>query len=313
MKKYVIVTIPILCVGFFVYLYLSWALSARVLFPVSSYEKTINTINTSWGKPYEQWLALLPEGEPFEVTTFDNLQLKGTYFQVSDSSTCAIIMAHGWGSTWLGMIKYIPAFDSCNCDYVFYDHRAHGASDGEYATGGMYESRDLLAITDWVNSEKGFADQQIGWVGSSWGAATSIMAGADPRSVAFIVADAPFKDWYSAVFERGIREYGAHVKVLAPGVIQAVNMRADINFYNASPIDAIGEVNEPLLLMHSKGDEATASQQSVDMAQQMNKGNSQFHHLDWGNDHVKDVLNNTEEFTAIVYSFLQRHAPQVLK
>ncbi|MEM9326686.1 MAG: CocE/NonD family hydrolase [Bacteroidota bacterium] len=313
MKKFVIISLPIFLVGVIIYSLISWALSERVLIPESSYEKTINSINENWGKPYDYWLGLLPEAVPFTVETFDGLELRGNYFALSDSSTCAIIFAHGWGSTWPGMIKYVPAFENCNCDYVFYDHRVHGESGGQYATGGIYEANDLLAVTDWVNAQKGFSDGQIGWMGSSWGAATSIMAGVDRRSVAFIIADAPFQDWYSAVFERGVREYGAGVKLLSLGVIQAVELRSGIDFQEASAVEIINQVDEPILLLHSKADSATASTQSVNLAANMKQQNSEFHHLDFGNDHVKDVLNNTEEWRNLVEGFLRKQAPQVLK
>ena len=295
-----------------IYLFISWSLSGRVIFPESSFEKTKKTIENDWSRSYPEMIGQLPQGVPFEVETFDGLMLKGRYFK-GDSTNCAIIMAHGWGETWHGMLKYVPAFDDCNCDFVFYDHRVHGESDGKYATGGINEAKDLLAVTNWVNRKTGYADDQIGWVGSSWGAATSIYAGVDDRTMAFIIADAPFQDWYSAVFERAIKEYGSGIKIISGGVMQVVNFRTGVDYKEASARNLVAEVDEPFLLIHSKADSATASFQSVNIAANMNKDNSRFYHTEFGNDHVRDVLNNTEDIRNIVSSFLKEFAPQMIE
>lgn len=308
-KRIGIILVILLVVG---YLFLCWNLSALVLFPDSSFDKTKTTIEEEWGKTYPEMIALLPQGEPFEIASFDETVIKGRFFK-NDGSDCAIIMAHGWGETWHGMLKYVPAFENCNCDFVFYDHRVHGESGGKYATGGLKESKDLLAVTDWTKEKTGLPDDQIGWVGSSWGAATSIYAGVDERSMAFIIADAPYQDWYSAIFERAIKDYGDGIRIVSGGVMQVVNMRAGVNYKDASARDLISQVDEPILLMHSKDDTQTASFQSVNIAANMNQDNSEFYLLEFGNDHVKDVLNNTEDVQNIVSSFLRSRAPQMIE
>ncbi len=294
------------------YLLISWSLSKRVVTPTGSFEDTKEEIRKFWGTTYEEIMAGLPVPESFDVQSFDELTIKGKYFQLSDSSTCAIIFAHGWSENWPGMLKYAPLFDSCQCDLVFYDHRAHGESGGKYATGTVNEAKDLLSVTRWANQQKGFAMDQIAWVGCSWGAATSLVAGATDEDVAFIIADSPFQDWYSAVFERALKEYGAPIKLLAGGIMKAVGIRAKVNTKEASPLLKAKEIKEPVLLIHSMADSATAYQQSVNISKQLNK-QSEVHFTKWGNPHVKDVVYNLEECREIVNSFIARKKPGFLK
>lgn len=258
-------------------------------------------------------MAEMPVPESFSVTSTDGLKLSAKYFETSDSSTCVIIFSHGWGAIWADMLKYAPLFSDCNCDFVMYDHRVHGESEGEYATGGLKEAQDLWLLTEWLQNNKSMPLSQIGWIGSSWGAASSIIAGADQRNVGFIIADSPFQDWNAAVFERAIRDYGSGIKFLAVGVMQVVSLRAGVDYKKASALDNVSAIEEPLLLIHSEGDQETASTQSVNISKNMKPDHTQFHHTPWGNDHVMDVVANTNEFRSIVNDFLKQEAPQFLK
>lgn len=299
-----ILTISLVMVGL-MYLAISWVLSNRVLKPNASHEKTVEKIATYWGTTYEDLMSVLPKPTDFSVTTFDQLRLKGKYFNVSDSAQCAIIMAHGWGVTWANMLKYVPTISDCGCNLVMYDHRAHGKSGGDYGTGGINEAKDLLVVTEWLQKKYGFTDKQVGWFGSSWGAAAALTAGANAKNVAFIIADAPFQNWYSAVFERAERDYGNGITLIAPGVMQIVNFRAEVDYLDASVLNIADQIEEPVLLIHSQADQATGSIQSVNISKKLNT-NSTFHHTRWGNKHVMDVVNNQKEFKELVDEFLKK-------
>jgi len=191
----------------------------------------------------------------------------------------------------------------CPCNLVFYDQRAHGASGETYPTGGILESKDLYAVTSWVNQQKNIPFDRIGWLGSSWGAAASLQAGAMDQDVAFIIADSPFQDWYSAVFERAILEYGSYVKLLAPTVFTIVNFKTGVNYKNASALLSANKINEPVLLIHSKTDPETSSSQSVNISKNLRSPHSVFYETEWGNLHTQDVVNDPENYKILVDKF----------
>lgn len=296
----------ILLAGILTYLLVAYLLSNRVLQTNSSFERTLKDIETYWGTTYEEMIALLPPPTDFDVKGVDEVIIRGKYFNVSDSASCVFIFAHGWARSWPNMLKYYPMVDECGCNIVMYDHRAHGSSGGNFPTGGIMEGKDLLSVTNWVAQNKKYQWDQIAWLGSSWGAATVLMAGAEDQNPAFIVADSPFQDWYSAIFERAIRDYGAGIRIIAPGVMQMVNWRAGIDYREANAFEKVRLIEEPVLLIHSAGDPETSSQQSVRIAQNLND-QSVFHHTDWGNIHVMDVINNTEELEDILLDFIQKN------
>ena len=295
----------------FLYLGICWYLSSLILSPESSLALSKEKIKTEWETSYEAMIKLLPKPVDFTVNSFDGVPLKGKYFACEDSPKCVIIAAHGWTGTWIEMLKYVPVLADCSCDLVFFDHRGHGLSGKAYPTGGINESKDLLAITAWVQKTKGVEDHKIGWLGSSWGAATVLKAGATGKQVGFIIADAPFQDWYSAIFERAERDYGSWTKLVSIGMMKLVNWRTGIDYKKASPLNATKHITIPILLIHSQMDNSTNSTQSVNISKQLN-AKSIFHHLTWGGDHTLDVVLYKDKFRKLINDFLRTFDKQYL-
>lgn len=303
-----------LAVGLLILLYLSicWFLSSQILSPESSLALSQEKIKTIWGTSYEAMIKLLPKPVDFTIRSFDDVPIKGKYFACEAPPKCVIIAAHGWTGTWAEMLKYVPVFADCACDFVVFDHRAHGLSGKAYPTGGINESKDLLAVTAWVQKTKGFENHKIGWLGSSWGAAAVLKAGETGKKVGFIVADSPFQNWYSAIFERAERDYGGWTKYASIGIMKMVNWRTGIDYKEASPIKATKKIDLPILLIHSQMDTATNSTQSVNISKQLN-AQSVFHHLSWGGDHTLDVVLHQEKFRILIHNFLKTVNPDYLK
>jgi len=300
-KWSILISLLLLIVG---YGLICWNLSDRILVINNFNEHTKSGASAKWSTLHNDKLAKLPTPEDFEITTHDNITIKGKYFEKSDSSNCAVVLSHGYSTTWGNMLKYTPLFNDCSCNLVFYDHRGHGVSDGAYPTGGILESKDLYAVTDWVKNDKNIPFNRIGWLGCSWGAAACLQAGAENRDIAFIIADSPFQDWYSAVFERAILEYGSSIKLLAPSVFRMVNIKTGVNYKDASTLLAAKKIKEPVLLIHSKTDPETSSTQSVNISKQLQSSKSKFYETEWGNLHTQDVVNDPDKYKVLVDKFL---------
>jgi pimeloyl-ACP methyl ester carboxylesterase len=250
-----------------------------------------------------------PEAETFTAYAApDSIPLQGWYL-AQDSSRCAVILVHGYGSNRLTMFKYAPLFWNCGCDLLLYDHRAHGASGGQYGTGGYLEAQDLLAVTDWLQQRSGLPDKRIGWFGESWGAATVLQAGAAERELAFIIAESAFQDWQTAVFERAERMYGSWISWLQAGVWQVVSWRTGIDAGEASPLKAAPNITEPVLVLHSRADTETAAEQSDHIAAVLPAGQYRLHNLEWGAMHSNNVIVRPDAYAELVYDFLQDFVP----
>ncbi|GAB5552048.1 MAG: alpha/beta hydrolase [Saprospiraceae bacterium] len=257
-------------------------------------------------KPINNWLNI---PDTFALEARDGKTIRGWYFKAKDEAECAVIMAHGWSSSRLHMNKYMPLFEDCPCDIITYDQRGHNKSETAYGTGGIKEAEDLLMIHNWLKDETGLKNEDIGWIGISWGGATVLQAGATDEDVAFIVSDSPFQNWYSAVMERAVRDYGSWITAFVPMIKTIVWARAGVNFDKASALKEAAKIKEPVFLIHSKADSATASTQSVNIAAQLNPSSSEFHHTEWGNDHADDIKNNLAEYEVLFDAFIEKYAP----
>lgn len=303
-KKLFLLPLIVLIAGYGV---ICWQMSDRIL-EVNDKTKAeqVNTLNETWVMSYDEILMEMGSPEKFEVKSSDGIRLVGEYFENSDSVECAVVLVHGFTSGKTEMLKYADLLWDCGCDVVTYDHRAHGESDEANPTGGVKEKDDLVKVTDWVKEKTELKDNQIAWLGASWGAATALMAGADESEMAFIVADAPFQDWYSAIFERAVRDYGNMVNLFSGAVMTVVNIRTGVNYHDASPINAVKRVTEPVFLIHSRTDASTASSQSVNIAKNLNS-KSTFIHTDWGADHCKDINVKPAEYRRLLYDFIRQN------
>ena len=185
-----------------------------------------------------------------------------------------------------------------------YDHRAHGESEGEFGTFGVMESADIIQAQILLKEKSNLSDKQIGWVGASWGASAILQANLEEVKPLFILADSPFKDLHTAVMERAIRDYGEWINALVPTIYWIVRIRAEFDPYETSALETAKVIDVPTLLIHSQTDEATASSQSVAIAEVMNPEILTFHHTDWGSLHCKDVQDEPEKYGQLIEQFL---------
>lgn len=257
------------------------------------------------GVSYEMLMAPYGEPQSFSVASEDDVMIHGWLFD--NSAECAVILAHGWSSNRLGSQKFMDVYWERGCDVVIYDHRGHGESGGEVGTGGNLEKLDLLYVTDWVSAETGLNRSQIGWHGSSWGAATALQAAALDHEIAFVVADSSFRDWETAISERALQRYGKLGTIFMGSAMPLSGMRTGTRYQEASPYFAAREIVSPVMLIHSTDDTETASWQSADIASQLNPDNSIFHNTTWGAEHTRDVYERPDEYRAIIYDFIDTH------
>lgn len=290
------------------YLGISWFFSGLILHTPDRDIATVYQMNIDrWGLDYDSLQQHLP---PREDITFkspvDDIDLNGWLYR-TDTVRCGVVMAHGYSVNRANMLKYAPVFDSCGCALLLYDHRGHGTSAPEaFGSGGFHEATDLLAANDFMLAATGLRQDQIGWLGESWGGATVLLAAAREGAArpAWVISESSFADWESAVMERGLKDYGQGLNALTPGAFFWTGLRSGIDFDEASPLRAVPNIDVPVLLLHSAADTLTYPQQFDRLAKAFKPGIVTARKLDWGAWHAHNIIWRREEYTEMVLDFV---------
>jgi dipeptidyl aminopeptidase/acylaminoacyl peptidase len=135
------------------------------------------------------------------------------------------------------------------------DLRAHGESGGKVTTLGYLERQDVLATVDQVTRR---LSGPIGVLGVSMGAVAAVLAAAEDRRIAAVVADSPF-DSLRGVLAHAARARGYPSRLtplLAEITCRTIALQQRYPVRAGDAIRAIPRISpRPVLIVHSAADE----------------------------------------------------------
>lgn len=184
------------------------------------------------------------------VKTMDSLTLECWYAQ-RDTAKGTILMFHGHGSSKSGVIAEARKMYELGYHIMLTDFRAHGNSDGNTTSIGIYESRDVKAVYDYV---AGKGEKNIIIWGISMGAATALKAidefGLKPAKM---ILEMPFGSLHSAVQGR-MKTMGLPAEPLSSLLTFWGGIELGSWAFNHRPDEYAKKVNCPVLLQWGAGD-----------------------------------------------------------
>lgn len=196
-------------------------------------------------------------GEEKTITSFDGLSLHAKFFKNGDGKR-VILAAHGFRSNGRRDFGAVFPFYYKTLGYslLVIDQRAHGKSEGEYITYGVFERFD---IRDWARAAVEWCGDDVKIVldGISMGATSVLMATALdlPKQVCGVVADCGFTSPWD-IFDHILAE-SFHLGAF-PTLFIAERMarrRAKFGFRDSSTLDAMQRCKLPVLFVHGRDDD----------------------------------------------------------
>ena len=187
----------------------------------------------------------------------DAITLDGWYLP-GDNGKPTIIFVHGIGSMRSGdnatEIAYHLVGQGFNV--LLFDLRAHGSSGGDYVSAGYFEQKDVLGAIDFL-LKRGVTTDDIGVIGFSMGAGTSILALVEEPGIRALVVDSPYARASDLLTSETTRKTGIP-EWLSPIFIPAVKVIASL-FYGIDvgslvPEEAVRQLTYPILVIHGKED-----------------------------------------------------------
>ncbi|UCD02701.1 MAG: alpha/beta hydrolase [Candidatus Aenigmatarchaeota archaeon] len=129
--------------------------------------------------------------ESVVFTSSDGLQLKG-WLIMNNESRSLVIVCHGHGSNKGEVVHVAEMLNRNGYSTLLFDFRAHGESEGDFASLGWLEVNDLKAAIEYVKERVN--PDNIGVIGFSLGGAVGITAAAQTDDIKAVVADSAFAD-----------------------------------------------------------------------------------------------------------------------
>lgn len=202
----------------------------------------------------------LPHDTVF-LKTADSLQLESWYAQ-NDSAKGTILMFHGHGSSKSGIIAEARKLYEMGYHVMLTDFRAHGNSEGNTTSIGIYESRDVKAAYDYVAAK---GEQHIIIWGISMGAATALKAindfGIKPEK---LILEMPFGSLHSAVQGR-MKTMGLPAEPLSSLLTFWGGVELGSWAFHHRPATYALKVNCPVLLQWGAGDKRVTEDETNDL------------------------------------------------
>lgn len=218
-----------------------------------------------------------------------------------------LIFVHGNGSVRSGdnAVDIASRLVGRGYNILLFDMRGRGSSEGDTASGGYFERRDVLGAFDYLVNERGASPLRVGLVGFSLGAATAIMAAAVEPGFAAVVADSPFADAADMVTEEAARK-SLVPRWLVPIFVPTSKLMADliyrINIGELVPERDVEKLDYPVLVIHGEADGRVPIEQAERVAAAGQPGT-----FLWRVprvDHVDAFKTHPEEYTDRVTAYL---------
>ncbi|MGE9214291.1 alpha/beta hydrolase [Exiguobacterium aurantiacum] len=214
-----------------------------------------------------------------------------------------IVFAHGYGKNReqsdLPLKELIPEFHEQGYQFLTFDFRGSGISEGDRVTVGAKEQADLASAIAYAKER---SDGPIVLYGVSMGAATALSA-ADETDVAAVIADSPFSDL------RGYLETNLPVWSdlpnfpFTPVIMTVTPWFTGLDPDVVKPIDDIAQIEAPVLLIHSEGDEAIPVSESEQLAE---AGEEVELWVTENDGHVQSHRSFQTEYRQKVFGFLEK-------
>lgn len=250
--------------------------------------------------------------QPETVTINGGEVMLAGYFYDYDNAgdgRCAVLMLHGYRSTRYGVLQYADPFWQRGCDLLAYDARGHGQSSDAYHTYGYHEKFDGQAAYEWLLTKTGLPAEDVGIVGVSYGAATSLQMVPILPDAAFVVADSAYQDLPTIVTYQAAEQFGQWTRPFVPGAFFVAQLRADFTAGDVSPQEAVIGANIPILLIHAQADTFTPPSHSETIYAHSNPATTELHLTPYGTAHARSIIDDYEAYKKLVDTFLDDKVP----
>jgi hypothetical protein len=272
--------------------------------------------------PKHKPVTLLPKsvGLAYTDVTFKShdgqVHLKGWEMPAEHPTHKWFITSHGYTGNRLiwptkGQPKGEPGLDffkflhQQGYNVLTFDYRNSGKSGGSTTTVGFYEQQDLLGAIDQILKQDPKAE--IGLIGWSQGAATTLLTAYQSPAVKLAIADSSFSN-LGTYLNTNLPKW-SHLPSLPfnPLILNLwVPLMIHVNPSSVSPIEAAGKFKGPLLLIASTSDPTIPYRNSQAIFKSDHNNNVSFDSFH-GPGHTMEFVDQPQEYEKDLLDFLAKN------
>lgn len=237
--------------------------------------------------------------ENVSFATLDGLKLKG-WFIPNKESDAVVLVGHGYPFDKANILQ-ATHFLADKYNLLLFDFRYFGESEGKYSTGGVKESKDILAAIEFLKKQK---FTKIGAIGFSMGGAAILMS--ESKDLEAVVIDSTYATM-NMILER--------LYAFFPGILKLPFVRLTefygllffrINPTELSPLNSIKEIESPILLIHGEKDSQIPVKNAHLLYENSNKDTTELWIVS-NADHGMSSALYPEEYRNKVIQFFDKH------
>ncbi len=212
-----------------------------------------------YGKEYEAGVRW-NEQAPFEeltLTARDGVQLVGGFLPAEGEARRAVLLSHGWHSTWqkdfAGIVQY---YHEHGADVLVIEQRGQRRSGGAYITMGTRESEDVAEWAAYLAEREG-SEVPVYLHGMSMGATTVLMAQGEtlPENVRGIIADCGFTSPWDITRACLKAWFNLPTYPFIPAVRAVTRLAAGYDLKEKSTLEILRTARIPTLFIHGTKDD----------------------------------------------------------
>lgn len=200
-----------------------------------------------------------------DIESRDGLRLSGWLLPGQQPVQQVIILVHGYTAAASWMLHLALPFLQRGWTVLLVDQRAHGASEGRYASYGYHEKHDLDRWVNWVVQQYG-EQVVIGLLGQSMGGGTVLEYAALNRYASFIVADCAYSDLKQLIAYQIGTVHHLPARPLLQLLDRQLRRRVGFGLLDVSPLCTIKRYADlPVMFIHGENDDFVPTKMSVEM------------------------------------------------
>jgi fermentation-respiration switch protein FrsA (DUF1100 family) len=173
-----------------------------------------------------------------------------------------VILLHGVYADRRSQLNRVRLLQHTGYTVLSFDFQSHGESVGQRITFGRLESLDAMAAIDYA--KRHFPGERVGAIGESLGGAALVLA-PQPLPVDAMVLESVYPDIDHALCDRFTHYLGRAGCLLTPIYTALMPLVIGVHESELRPIDHIGSIASPLLILSGTADTRTTIAEAKDI------------------------------------------------